>query len=188
MGKDKIGDFKRSVGLEEKHIILQVGSVCDRKNQLGAVRMLSEYLKSRRDIIYMYAGGIIDDEYKALIDKFAKENNIASQVKYIGELPPGEKLNEYYNAAEMTVFPSKVESFGLVIIESLSTGTPVIVPNTPLFKLNTGYFIFNSADEFIDVVDGNIGGQNKCNQNRTETIKKYSWAAVARQHLEIFGN
>ena len=81
--------------------------------------MLLEYLKGHKDVIYMYAGGIIDTEYKAALDKYAEENGVAEQVRYVGELCPGEQLNKHYNVAEMTIFPSKIESFGLVIIRML---------------------------------------------------------------------
>ena len=128
----------------------------------------------------------IKEEYKETIDKYAQKNGIAEQVRYVGELCPGEQLNKYYNVAEMTIFPSKIESFGLVIIESLSAGTPVILAGKPLFELNEGYFLFTTEDEFVRIVDGCIDGQNKGEKNRNEIIEKYSWKAVAKKHLDIF--
>ena len=76
----EIDSQKTELGLESKHIIFQVGSVCDRKNQLGAVKMLCEYLKKHKDTIYMYAGGIIDPDYQQEIINYSKSNNIHEQV------------------------------------------------------------------------------------------------------------
>lgn len=186
LSEEEKSSFKRSLGLEDKKIIFQVGSVCERKNQLGAVEMLASYLKEHGEVVYMYAGGIIDEEYKESLESFAKQNHISDQVMYTGELCPGEQLNKYYNIANLTVFPSKIESFGLVIIESLSSGTPVVLGDTPLFDLSSGYDIYSNEDEFIDYVKQNIDGQNRGEKNRIEVVEKYSWDAVARQYYTVF--
>lgn len=185
LNEKEIDEFKASIGFENKQIIFQVGSVCDRKNQYGAIKMLCEYLKQHRDTVYMYAGGVIDETYKSEIDSFAESKGISDQVIYAGELCPGEQLNKYYNAASVTVFPSKIESFGLVIIESLSAGTPVVLSEKPLFDLENGYSIFADEQEFVDAVKMNIFKNNKGEQNRDEIVKKYSWMSVAKDHIAI---
>ncbi|MBR3844630.1 MAG: glycosyltransferase family 4 protein, partial [Clostridia bacterium] len=106
----QVEKFKNSMGMENKKVIFQVGSVCDRKNQLGSVTMLADYLQQHRDVVYMYAGGIIDGEYKQKIDLLAQEKGIETQVVYAGELAPGEQLNQYYNMASCSIFTSKLES------------------------------------------------------------------------------
>lgn len=184
----KIDKFKESIGLSGKRIIFQVGSVCERKNQLGAIKMLANYLREHKDVVYAYAGGIIDEEYKKEIDEYAKKENIPEQIVYVGEIIPGKTLNQYYNAANLTVFPSRIESFGLVIIESLSAGTPVLLSNRPLFDLNSGYEVFSNRDEFIRFVEENIDGKNRGEKNRPEIIEKYSWIAIAREHFNIWNN
>ena len=184
----EIENFKGSIGLVGKRMIFQVGSVCERKNQLGAVKMLSNYLRENKDVVYAYAGGIIDEEYKRKIDEYVKDENLFEQVVYVGEIAPGKTLNQYYNAANLTVFPSRIESFGLVIIESLSAGTPVLLGDKPLFDLNSGYEVFSNRDEFIRFVKENADGKNRGEKNRSEIIEKYSWKAVAREHLSIFEN
>lgn len=185
LSKESIIEFKNSIGIEDKKIIFQVGSVCERKNQLGTVKMLVTYLKNNSDVVYMYAGGVIDEEYKKEIDIYAKRENISAQVKYVGELCPGEELNHYYNAAKLTVFPSKIESFGLVIIESISSGTPVLLSENPLFDLKNGYETFNSEAEFVNLVDRYMNGEKDSMDARTEVIKKYSWDKVAENHIKV---
>jgi len=173
-------------GLAGKKVIFQVGSVCDRKNQLGAVRMLADYLCSNTDVVYMYAGGIIDTEYKAQIDAFAQEKGIAPQVIYAGELAPGQQLNICYNMASLTVFPSKIESFGLVIIESVSAGTPVLLKNRPLFSLDNGCMTYASEENFVNKVHSLINSRKDGTQARKEVQMNYSWEKIAADHLDIW--
>ena len=185
MTQKETDDFKEKLGIPGRKMIFQAGSVCDRKNQLGAVQMLSEYMKEHKNVVYMYAGGIIDRGYKEEIDDFAREKGIEDQVLYVGELAPGSQLNEYYNGAHVTLFPSKVESFGLVIIESIAAGTPVLLKEKPLFHLEDGYSVYEDEEDFIKQVDAFLKAE-KDGRIREEVLRKYSWNAVARQHFDIF--
>lgn len=182
----QVEKFKNSMGMENKKVIFQVGSVCDRKNQLGSVTMLADYLQQHRDVVYMYAGGIIDGEYKQKIDLLAQEKGIETQVVYAGELAPGEQLNQYYNMASCSIFTSKLESFGLVIIEAISSGTPVVMSNNLMFELKTGYHLYDTDEEFIQKVDAVLSAGTKESYNSAEVVDKYNWDTVAGQHKEYF--
>jgi len=186
LGRERIDEIKKSMHLEGKQIIFQVGSVCDRKNQLGSVRMLSDYLKENKDVIYMYAGGIIDEEYKKSIDTLAFEKEVSEQVVYAGELSPGNQLNEYYNIADCSVFTSNLESFGLVIIEAISSGTPVVLSNNLMFDLSDGYSIYNTKDEFVALIDKILHGNKTDDFDSKEVLNKYNWDTVAKDYLNSF--
>lgn len=188
LDRQETENWKHSQGFSGKQIIFQVGSVCDRKNQFGAVSMLKEYLQAHPDVVYAYAGGVIDPEYQAQLLQFAKENGLEDQIRYVGELSPGEQLNGYYNAAALTVFPSKLESFGLVIIESLSAGTPVLVANKPLFELEHGCTVYDSDEAFVSCANALLCAEEPSVLGRSAVQKNYSWEKVARDHLDIWKN
>lgn len=183
MKKDEIEQFKGTIGLEGKSIVLQVGSICENKNQLEALETLCRYLRENRSVVYMYAGGIIDNSYKERIDNFARENEIESQVIYVGEISPGEQLNQYYNAANITVFPSKVEAFSLTIIESLCAGTPVIICDKLIFELSQNCLIFHNSDEFLRMVKENIEEENREEKNYMNVRCQYSWNNIAKDYI-----
>ena len=148
--------------------------------------MLCEYLRAHEDTVYMYAGGVIDEEYSRSISAFAEEHSISEQVMYVGELAPGKELNAYYNAADCSVFTSNLESFGLVIIEAISSGTPVIVGSNLMFELDGGYSIYRTEEEFVALVDTAL----RENSSRTDTscrasAERYSWDNATKMHLQI---
>ncbi len=185
---EEVASLKEANGFSGKKLIFQVGSVCDRKNQFGSVKMLCDYLKANKDIIYMYAGGIIDDGYQQSIINFAQENGIADQVKYVGELSPGVQLNQYYNMADCSVFTSNLESFGLVIIEAISSGTPVIIGSNLMFDLSSGYYMYHNEQEFVEQVDTVLSGKELTCGDGKEVVDKYNWDTVAAMHSELFKN
>ncbi|MFQ6039159.1 MAG: glycosyltransferase, partial [Candidatus Aminicenantales bacterium] len=60
------------------------------------------------------------------IQKTVKENGLSERVEFLGSIPQAQ-LRRYYSSADALVVPSLYESFGLVVIEALACGTPVIV-------------------------------------------------------------
>lgn len=186
LSAENIEMLKKSNGLDQKKAIFQVGSVCERKNQFGSVKMLAEYLREHPDVVYMYAGGIIDAEYQQAIAAFAEENGISDQVRYVGEIAPGEQLNAYYNMADCSVFTSTLESFGLVIIEAIAAGTPVVLGSNLMFDLDDGYGMYHSAEEFVSLVDKALQNGKISRETFQNTLDKYSWDSVAEAHSLLF--
>lgn len=179
-------ELKKSIGLAGKKYIFQVGSVCDRKNQFEAVKFLKDYLKHHSDVAYVYAGGIIDPGYQEKIKKYAEKNGIKEQVIYVGEVPPGEKLNKYYSASHVSIFPSKLESFGMVIIESISSATHVLLAEDILFDLSSGFDVYKNKSELINLLDAYMDEKKYELAGREEVICKYSWEAVTNEHVKIW--
>lgn len=186
LAQTEISDLKAANGLSNKKVIFQVGSVCERKNQLGSLRMLTNYLQGHPDVIFMYAGGIIDAEYQQSIINHGRECHISDQVRYIGEIAPGEQLNQYYNVADCCVFTSILESFGLVIIEAISSGTPVVLGGNLMFELSGGYSMYHSESEFVSMVDEVLNRGKIAPDAFRDVLTKYSWDSVAREHLQLF--
>ncbi len=181
----EINEIKTKLNLTDKRVIFQVGSVCDRKNQFGTVQMLCDYLKEHKDVVFMYAGGIIDQEYQDKILAFAKANGIEHQIRYAGELSPGKELSQYYAMSDLSAFTSSLESFGLVVIEAISAGKTVIVADKLMFDLNSGFEIYNTKEEFVNIVDNILNG-TLSNNGRQEVIDKYDWDVVAKDHAVLF--
>lgn len=181
-----INSIKEKYGVSGKQVLVQIGSVCDRKNQLSAVQMLYPLMQTNPQIVYCYAGGIISNEYQASIKQFASEHGIADRVIYLGELKPGSQLNEVYNMAEAMVNPSKAEGFSLVIVEAMSAGTPVIVHEKLEFKLSENCLKYKSPEDFPHVLHTSVlsGGKTPevIQKTRQPIIDHYTWKAIAKEY------
>ena len=187
LDKNQIDVIKNTLGLNDKKIIFQVGSVCERKNQLGSLEALCEYMQKNPEVVYMYAGGIIDDEYYQKIVNLARDKGLTERVIYVGELSPGKQLNEYYNIADCSIFTSKLESFGLVIIEAIAAGTPV-VSRKPIFQIESGYCSYSTCDELVKIVDNILNNPELAESDSAEVIGEYNWESVAACYLDIMKN
>ena len=79
---------------------------------------------NREDTVTILAGnGELFDEMKNLSEKLGLKN-----VKFIGN-QPHDVLRRLYNSADVSLVPSRSEAFGLVVIEAMACGTPVIGTN-----------------------------------------------------------
>lgn len=186
---EEIEKTKSEMNLSNKKIILQIGSVNENKGQKRALQMLLPLLKERQDLVYAYAGGIVDENYQNEILKFAKINQIEHQIKYLGMIPPGEELNRIYNIAEATIVPSKFESFCLVVIESFSAGVPVLLDENSSFSFSESALLY-TADNFEQVIKDNIldnkEQQIKLKKEvRENALNNYNWNAIAKQYTQI---
>jgi len=120
-------------------VVLYVGRVSKEKN-LENLCTLQDYY----DIII-----VGDGPYRKELE------NQYSKVKFVG-YKKGTELANYYKSADVFCFPSTNDTFGIVMIEALSVGTPV-----------AAYNVTGPKDIIYNGVNGNIGGSllfsiNKC--------------------------
>lgn len=174
--------------LTGKKVYIQVGSVCERKNQLGALKLLLPFLKENKEIVFSYAGGVIDTAYQEQILAFAKEHGVEDQVIYAGELCPGEKLNYYYNLAEAMIFPSKAEGFSLVILEAMSAGVPVFVNKQLRFALEDYCLRYDEKDfaKQIQLIMDETEQKKWSKTCRDVIVAKYGWEKVAMDYEKVW--
>lgn len=124
---------RRRVGFDPKEsIVLYVGRFDPLK---GIDRLFSSvaHLKHRRRFRLVIIGG---DGRRSLefknLQELSRQKGIEDRVTFVGRVDQKE-LPPYYSAADVLVVPSYYESFGLVGLESLACGTPVV--STPVGKL-----------------------------------------------------
>lgn len=95
------------------------------KGGLRTLKAFHQLIKKHSDYTLTIVGE--GEEYKA-IEKYISENNLAGKVILKGTLTKPQ-IAEVLNKSSFFVFPSRHETFGLVVAEALSCGLPVICTN-----------------------------------------------------------
>ena len=136
-----------------KEYILYVGAISERKNLLTLVKAL-HLLKHRLQIPLVVVGRGKEYEYK--VWQYLQEHHLTGQVIFIPFLP-FDDLKAVYRCARAMVYPSIFEGFGLPIIESLFSRTPVITSTGSCFSeaggLGTIYVNPLNAEEMADAIE-----------------------------------
>lgn len=177
----------RPLGMSRTMLALQVGSVCENKGQLRSARLLLPLLRKYPDLHFCYAGGIVDAHYQDDIQALARAHGLEDRIRYLGMIPPGDALNELYNRAAFTLFPSGFEAFGLAAIESLAAGTPVLIPKSSPMDFGCGCVLYDE-DSFPEIAEKLLtqDGQTLCSTISRNAVECYSWDRVAAEHLTAF--
>ncbi|HSH72253.1 MAG TPA: glycosyltransferase [Methylophilaceae bacterium] len=123
----ELGDgvaFRQKYGIaEHRPVALFVGRVAFEKNIAFLLRMAVELRKSQPDMLLVIAGeGPAEPSLHALSEQLGLQDNI----KFIGYLDRNTELNACYRAADVFVFSSTTETQGLVLLEAMAQGVPVV--------------------------------------------------------------
>lgn len=102
-------------------VFLNVASLDENKNQALALRAFAKEFKGRRATFRIAGDGPLKETLKSL----AAELGIASQIKFLGQIPR-EAVREEMRQADCFVLPSNFETFGVVLIEAMASGLPLV--------------------------------------------------------------
>ncbi len=104
--------------------ILYVGTIEPRKNALELVKAFHKIRDSGlKDVQLILIGK--KTSYFDLINSFVKVHKLENFIRFFSDLP-NEILPHFYQMAELFVYPSTFEGFGIPILEAIVSGTPVI--------------------------------------------------------------
>jgi len=121
---------RRKLGIPRKaQVVLFVG-VLDRAHHYRRVDLLLEAVgKLQRAELHLVVVG--DGNRAAAYQNQATEMGLAAKVHFLGRMPQWD-LPRVYSAADLVVLPSQLqESFGLVLIEGMACGKPVLASDLP---------------------------------------------------------
>jgi glycosyltransferase involved in cell wall biosynthesis len=114
------------------------------------------------------------------------------QVLFTGYVPM-EEIPLFMNGAEVFVFPSLYEGFGLPVLEAMSCGTPVISSNRSSIPEIVGSAavlvdptsIRDLADRIIELLK-NPDERRRLSRLGLEQASRFSWIEAARQTLDVY--
>jgi glycosyltransferase involved in cell wall biosynthesis len=183
-------DAFRSKAQLPEQMILFVGTIDPRKNLTLLLRGFALLRKksARPRLVIGGARGWHWHEVFSVVD----ELGLAEEVIFPGYIPR-EELPLWYNAADLLVYPSLYEGFGLPPLEAMACGTPVITSNTsslPEVVGDAGILVDpHSAEELAEamhrvLIDGEL--REEMAKKGLDRARSFSWRSVAQQTTEFY--
>ena len=186
-------EARSRLGVSDRHVILFVGRIEPIK-ALGTLIQAIELIEDKNSLKVLVVGGdSIGPEFQRM-ELMCKSLGIDNNVSFVGSVPQME-LAIYYNAADVLVVPSKYESFGLVALEAMSTGTPVIASRvgglaTIVDDNKTGYLIpWQCPEPFarkLEILLANQSLLEAMGREAYRSAKEYSWSNVGRRLASLY--
>ncbi|MGV8162094.1 MAG: glycosyltransferase family 4 protein [Candidatus Nanoarchaeia archaeon] len=116
-------ELRKELNLPNKYILLTIGTLESRKNQMFIVKALKK-LKTKNILLLIIGPECQEEkEYGLKLKTYIQKNQLTSQVRFI---EPNSKINKYMIASDLFLFASKSEGFPNVIAESITSGLPFI--------------------------------------------------------------
>jgi D-inositol-3-phosphate glycosyltransferase len=119
---------RRELGLDHQKVMLFVGRIEPLKGLEQLLGALA-YIEGEKPPMLLIVGGDEHSQERVqVLQRTAKDLHIENRIAFVGSVPQ-DKLPLFYSAADICAIPSYYESFGMVALESLACGTPVVTTN-----------------------------------------------------------
>lgn len=185
---EEVKSILNQYGLNKPYL-LSVGTLEPRKNYPLLLRAFKG-LKTDCNLVIIGKPGWKFEKIFASINDL----KLGNRVKILGYVKD-EDLPYLYNGAEIFVFPSIYEGFGLPVLEALACGTPVICSNSSSLPEVGGdaviYFNPNSADELVTKVNQLLTDNELKKlliQKGLNRVKLFTWDKTAQKTWRVLKN
>jgi glycosyltransferase involved in cell wall biosynthesis len=180
----------KALGIQEPYL-LYVGNLKPHKNVstlLRAYALLCERQEIRQRLL------IIGDDarWKATLVEECAQLGIAGTTNFVSHVEQ-ELLPKLYAGADLLVMPSRIEGFGLPVLEAMASGTPVVCSRAASLPEVAGdaalYFDPASAEELADTIEKVLRStelQESLRAKGLERAKQFTWEESTRKHLELY--
>ena len=179
---------------QDKHNIknlklVQVSELDINKNLYATLNVVQKLNNSGIETNLNVVGtGREEERYK----QFILENGMNAYVKFLGYISDKEQLKNVYRNSDIFIMLSKRETFGLVYIEAMSQGLPIIhTKGTGIdgFFENgkVGYALdLNNLDECVDIVKKIIQNYKEISINCIEKVENFRWDRIAQDYIKLY--
>lgn len=170
--------------------ILCVGRVCDHKGQLWLAQRYQQ-AQFRYKTHLLLVGSVESAEYKKRIESLALTND--KHITVIGEVTD-EVLDEYYNRSDLFALYPEYEAFGLVFLEALSHGVPVLSHEVGALSevLTQGALLAHAYDSsqvvlhLETLVNDAYKRKTLGNEGKKFVTSDYTWEQTAEQFMAVY--
>ncbi|GBG13239.1 glycosyl transferase family 1 [Novimethylophilus kurashikiensis] len=142
--------FRKRYGIsQERPVMLFLGRVAHEKN-IGFLLQVVQAVKARiPDVLLLIAG---EGPAREGLERETEALGLSGNVQFIGYLDRHTELNDCYRAADVFVFSSRTETQGLVLLEAMAQGVPVVSTAEMGTKdvLKDGYGVWIAEEQVND--------------------------------------
>ena len=178
---------RRYLGLDGDKIILFVGRIDPLKGIENLIKALPHLRHIPKIGLTIVGGDERSRREVQQLQKLARDLGVLDSVTFLG-LIKHERLPYFYNASDACVVPSYYESSGLVALESLACGTPVVATDVGnhrnlIQQGETGYLIEDNAPrplaDKINLLVSDSDTDTRSAQLIRASVSQFGWSKIA---------
>ena len=188
--------LRAKVGAGDRFVFLAVGGIEPRK---GSVHLLAAMAKLGAGAMLAVVGGHSFQDYTAYRDQALAGLpglglELGRDVVLVGTVPDDE-LRAWYHAADALAFPSLKEGWGLVVLEAMAAGLPVVATDIPVLReyLTPGVDALLVPPADPGALAGAMGElmadeplRRRLADAGRQVAARFTWADAARRHQQVY--
>ena len=173
-----------------KPFVLFVSSLWPYKNCEGLLRAWALARGDLGNRQLAIVGPARDERYAARLHSLAAELGISAEVIFVGGVPL-EETARFYQAADVFVYPSFNETFGLPILEAMACGCPVVTSNTSAMpEIAGGAAVLcdpkDPASIARAIIEAAAPGRDRLRDGGLRRAGQFTWGATAASTLDVY--
>jgi glycosyltransferase involved in cell wall biosynthesis len=179
-------------------LILTVGRCHAKKGFDLLPRLIAGLAEKRTDFKWLLAGAGARELQPAVSAKGVERFLVIHEPSALGNAAlefPAEDLIEAYRAADVFVFPTRIETFGIVVVEAMAAGLPVVTTNAPgvdelVSQERTG--LKSNVDDVAGMLESIVrllsdtDLRGRLHENALRESEKYDWNSVAQGYKDVY--
>lgn len=185
-------DLRRQYAADDEEIVIFVGRLVWEKGVDTLLYALRQLVTVRPKVKLIVAGrGPIQEEMEALTQRLG----LSGHVHFVGHVD-AERRDLLYGIAEVAAFPSRYEPFGIVALEAMAAGVPVVVGDVGGLqeiigndevglRVQPGNAGALSA-ALLNLLDDRARAQEMASRAREKVERVFTWASVAEQTERVY--
>jgi glycosyltransferase involved in cell wall biosynthesis len=191
LDRQTLGPVAVRYGLDAFPFVLTVGTLEPRKNTDGLIRA---FATARRAVGFPHHLVIVGDRgwlYEKIFAEVARQQ-AESFVHFLGFVPDAD-LPALYNLADLFVYPSHYEGFGLPVLEAMACGTPVLCTDTsslPEIAGHAAWLVPTDDDEALTAALIHLltepERRRELSRRGPPQAARWTWDQAARRLLAVY--
>ncbi len=194
---------RTALGLQNQLVLMNIGGIEPRKNTIRLVSAFAEahkkLLAAGQAAVLLLVGGetLLDyTPYRIEFFEMLERSNLQlnQDIVLLGTVAD-DRIPDLYHTADILAFPSVKEGWGLVVLEAMASGLPVLASDLPVFReyLETekNALLINPFSEAaittgIMYLSQDPPLRQRLATNGLQTAAKFSWHQTAAAHEELY--
>lgn len=186
-------NLRKKYGTENSDVILYVGRIAKGKGVDKLIKILNLVIKKNKRVKLIIVGG--DAGYLPIVKNLIQKYGLSKNVAIVGYISK-HNLPEYYSMADLIVYPSRQEIFGLVLCEAMACGKAVIGsdimgPSEIILNGKTGYTSnFKDLNKVSELIINLFNDRKLLAQMGKKSLERvreiYTWEKAAESHYKLY--
>ncbi len=182
---------RQQLGIGDDQVVLFVGRIEPLKGIDRLLQAVSSLQNGHRPRLVIVGGDSYSQAEIARLEELSRRLGITESVTFQG-MVKYEQMPLFYSAADVCVVPSYYESFGLVALESLACGTPVVASDVGdmkniILQGETGYVVAGNAPaKLADKIARLLSRPPLDTEAIRDSVSRFSWSNIAEAVTKEF--